>query len=500
MWSTVFSVALSLYIITWSVDPVSEIAAAGETTSADRNDAATCQAEGSDSCEESGDHALSERPNLTVEMYGEKYQLDQVPAADTKVVLEKRGNLLGGLDLEVLINDFRRLGSFINIAYNGVGAAGPKFTEIQIEIQDIGFSVTDLFVTSALMLTKFKTSSEVVLIDIQSSYDFLIHDLEDLAFDTLSSIRDVAIQMEKAARDLHKKATEEKEKVKNTRTKTQKAKGEEALQIQKNNKERELLELDRIKQEEVMLQAKMKQQEAEDKILDFEMKEEEAIAKIGDMGFFKNLVNAATSFVGVEVFSTEQHSRGAKEEASLWRRRAKEAEERAKEYNEQRQLALDQMVEFAKKIKDCEGEEKMAEIAVDALHEAVGALQHITVVMMRIAQFWNQVQQHCEVLASDKLIKQVKFSMDNYSKQQRHTVWTSLGFKKNAVKFYAGWVAVKSVCEDVAEQIRLTQKELYKYLEENPTYEECRRNVKVLAETFLRNEEKQRATPYNDSV
>lgn len=497
MWSTVFSVALSLYIITWSVDPVSGIAAAGETTSAGRNDAATCQA---DSCEEDIDQALPERPSLTVEIDGEKYQLDQVPAANTRVVVMNKERLLGGINLEELINDFGRLGSFINIAYSGVGAAGPKFTEIQIEIQDIGFSVTDLFAMSALTLTKFKTSSQVILIDIQSSYDFLIHDLEDLAFDTLSSIRHVAIQMEKAARDLHKKATEEKEKLIKTLTKTQKAKGEEALQIQKKNKERELLELDRIQKEEVMLQAKKKQQEAEDKVLDFEMKEEEAIAKIGDMGFFKNLANAATSFLGVELFSKEQHSRGAKEEASLWGRRAKEAEERAKEYNEQRQLALDQMVEFAKKIKDCEGEEKMAEIAVDALHKAVSALKHITVVMMRIVQFWNQVQQHCEFLASDTLIDQVKYSINNYSQKQRHAVWTSRAFKAKAIYFYAGWVAVKTVCEDVAEQIRLTQKELYKYLEKNPTYEECRRNVKVLAGTFLRNEEKQRATPYNDSV
>ena len=493
MWSTVFSVTLSLCILTWSVDPVSGIAAAGEKTSADRNDAATCQAEGSDSCKEQGDgHALTSAPSLTVDIGDEKFQIDKVPAADTKVVLQKKDSLLGGVDLEELINDFGRLGSFLNIAYNGVGAAGPKFVEIQIEIQGIGFSVTNLFAMSALTVAKFRTASESVLIDIQSSYDFLLSGLEDLAFDTLSSIRDVAIKMERAALELQSKATEEKDRLINTLVKTQRAKGEEELQIQAKAKEREQLELEREKQEELMLQAKQKQQEAEDKLLDYEMKEEEAIIKIGNMGVLKSLVNIATSFVGVEAFSREQHVRGAKEEASMWRRKIKEAEVTAKEFSEHRQTALDQMVEFAKKIKDCEGEENMAEIAVDALHEAVGALKHITSVMMRIAQFWKQVQQHCEFLASDKLIGLVEKVIE-YSEEKRIKTWTSKGFKTKAIYFYAGWVALKGVCDDVVKQIHLTQKELHEYLEENPTYEECQRNVKVLAEKFLRNVEKQKA-------
>ena len=64
-------------------------------------------------------------------------------------------------------------------------------------------------------------------------------------------------------------------------------------------------------------------------------------------------------------------------------------------------------------------------------------------------------------------------------------VWTSKPFKMQAVRFYAGWVALNSVCTEYVEHIKRTQKDLYKYIVENPTYEQSRKNVHELAKIFL---------------
>ena len=54
-----------------------------------------------------------------------------------------------------------------------------------------------------------------------------------------------------------------------------------------------------------------------------------------------------------------------------------------------------------------------------------------------------------------------------------------------AVRFYAGWVALHSVCTEYVEHIKKTQEDLYKYIVENPTYEQSRTNVHELAKIFL---------------
>ena len=43
------------------------------------------------------------------------------------------------IDMATHVNDLGRVGAYIHIAYNGVGATGPKSMELQIEVQDLGY-------------------------------------------------------------------------------------------------------------------------------------------------------------------------------------------------------------------------------------------------------------------------------------------------------------------------------------------------------------------------
>ena len=109
--------------------------------------------------------------------------------------------------------------------------------------------------------------------------------------------------------------------------------------------------------------------------------------------------------------------------------------------------------------------------------------------LMRAATFWKQMQEHCKSPADDKLLKKVKMMKDKVTKEERKTMWT---FKKQAVRFYAGWVALNSLCSEYVEHIKLTQKDLHRYIVENPTYEESRKNVGELAKIFFADLEKDR--------
>ncbi len=70
---------------------------------------------------------------LLVDIDGESYSLTVIPAEGSALVVSEKEKLLGAIDLKTLMDDLGRVGGFIRVAYNGIGAAGPKFTELQIQ-------------------------------------------------------------------------------------------------------------------------------------------------------------------------------------------------------------------------------------------------------------------------------------------------------------------------------------------------------------------------------
>lgn len=425
--------------------------------------------------------ALSKQ--LDVEIEGVTYYLNKVPNESSAVVKAETEKLLGAVNLETLVDDLGRVGSFIRIAYNGVGAAGPKFTDTQIAVQRLGYDVTKLCDKSALTVAKFKKASSSILTDLQCTYEYLVDNLEEMALETLSAVAKVAGDMEKAALELNNDFIKEEEKVVKTLEKTQKVRGAEALHIKEMQKEREEMERKKTLQEQLMKEHQKAEQEAEARRRDLEQREDKAIADFDSGGagkIFKKICNSLTSKVGVEVFDM-----GAPEKKlEALKNCRKEALEKEQAIRQQRHDALSKMTEFASKIKNCDTEENMAKIAEDALHEAIGALKQLSGVMIRAAAFWKQMEDHCRTLAKTELTNQVEKAM-KYPEEKRLKVWTSRGFKIKAIEFYAGWVALHGVCTTYVEYIKLTQQDLYRYITENPTYEESRKNVKELAEKFL---------------
>ena len=148
--------------------------------------------------------AFKPDPALEIEIEGENYRLDAVPVDTSSVVVAEKEKLLGAVNLKTLINDLSRVGAFIRIVSNGVGAAGPKFAQLQIEIQRLGYDLTKLCDKSALTVVNFKnTSSTVLTTDLLETSEYLLENLEEIAIETLSTVSKIAGKMEKAALELH---------------------------------------------------------------------------------------------------------------------------------------------------------------------------------------------------------------------------------------------------------------------------------------------------------
>ena len=167
------------------------------------------------------------------------YSLVELPPNDTKLVVAEREKLLGQMDLKMLVEDVGRVGKCIRVAYNGVTAAGPKFTDLQIEVQDLGYEVTKLCDKSAITVSKFKRVCATILSDLQTTYEYLLDNFEDMALETLTAVSEIAGQMAAAAEELHREFDNEANKVREVAKKTKKSQGEQASLVEDFKKQEE---------------------------------------------------------------------------------------------------------------------------------------------------------------------------------------------------------------------------------------------------------------------
>ena len=411
-----------------------------------------------------------------VEISDERRSLD-IPAAESKVVVEGKEKLLGAMDLKTLVDGLGHAGAFTRIAYNGVMAAGPQHTELQIEIQQLGFDITKLCDEAALTVSKFKMASATILTELKTTYEYLFLNKEDVAIETLSSVSKLAGDMERAALALHEKFEKQEEKAKNTLKKMQKSHGQAVIHIKETEKEHQQFQIQLQHQQKLLKDTQRMECEAEAEHQKIEANDDEAISGTKHIGVFKSLINAI--LFRYEVFDEETRKVG------LWKEKRIQALENENKLRKQHYEAMKRMTSFAVMIQNCQSEQEMAKVAEEALHKTVGTLQELTATVMQAPMFWRQMQDHCRSLADDKMKAKVKTIQDSTTKEERMKIWTSAPFKEQAVRFYAGWVALNYLCSHYVESIKRTQKDLYKYIMENPTYEESRKNVQELAKVFL---------------
>lgn len=406
---------------------------------------------------------------------GYEYSIMRAPPVSSPVVKAETAKLLGAVDLQALVDDLGRLGNCVRIAYHGVAG----FVDLQIKVQRIGYEVTKLCDKSAITVGKFKKASATIVSALESTYQFLLDCLEDVAVDSLSEIAETAQGMAEAAEDLHNDFEKQAEKVVSTLEETQKTQGTEDERKKKMQQDRENMEVESKKAVTLHKAALELEQKSEQLMREAQRREDEHTAKLTSVG--AHLLNAFTSKVfGKDVVHMEAHAdaaQSAKEEKIKHLQKMNEEQEK-------RRQALEHMTEVAEKIKNLKDSENQVEAAVDALQNAIQALKSLSAVMMKAALFWKQMQLHCEELAKDKLRKQIEKYMES-DEAKRLRIWTSHAFKTKAVQYYGGWVALDQVCGIYLNRIKETEQELYSYIQEALRPEEAHEHVRTLAATFI---------------
>ena len=407
------------------------------------------------------------------------------------MVLDAKDLLLGSLDLQSLVDDLGKLGNFIRVAYNGVAGN----TEVQIKVQRVGYKITKLADKSAVTVHQFKGASQSVLQELKGTYQYLLDGLEEMALETLSMLTEVAAAMAKAADELHSDFEKATDDVIDALENTQKAKGAEEEEKKTREKERQEFET-RVKQagqrQKNALEAEAKAQALYDQA---QAREDKAMDKQDTV--FSVLSSALTGTISAAKEAVTGNFEKAAEEMKKIgsgyieamkmanQEKMKHLDELQKE-REVRQKAIIECIEFAEKIKRCQDDNALAEAAIEALHSSIGALKSLSAIMMKAAVFWQQMQSHCESIAKGEMQKLVQKALDKYDDEKRLKFWTSTGFKKSAVQYYSKWVALDDVCGVYMLQIRDTRQDLYNYLEENPTIEQAKKNVRQLATEFAK--------------
>ena len=430
--------------------------------------------------------------NSQVVIDEETFDLVAIPDAQSKMVQNTKDLLLGSLDLQSLVDDLGKLGNFIRVAYNGVAGN----TEVQIKVQKVGYKITKLADKSAVTVHQFKSASQSVLQELKGTYQYLLDGLEEMALETLSMLTDVAAEMAKAAHELRIDFEKATDALTDALEDTQKAKGAEEKQKKTREEERKDFE-SRMKQPEERQRNALKAEENAQALYDqAQVREDKAMDKqdsllnvlasafTGAMSAAKEAAKGNLEKAAEEMTKIADKS-GYKEAMKMANQeKMKHLDELQKE-REVRQKAIEEIIEFAEKIKRCEDDNALAEAAIEALHSSIGALKSLSAIMMKAAVFWQQMQSHCESLAKGDMRRSVETAM-TYPEAKRLKVWTSTAFKQKAVQYYSKWVALDDVCGVYILQIRDTRQDLYNYLEENPTIEQAKKNVRQLATEFAK--------------
>ena len=400
----------------------------------------------------------------------------KVPSEDTDIVQDEIKKIREDVNLKALVNEQKNVRLYIHIASVGVTAAG--HTELQIKVQKIGFSVAKLGRKSRTAVMEFRSASRNILETLQFTYQRLLLGKEESALRMLEKVIEVAEKMSKVAKDLQYEFDCETENVSKLLHETMSTRG---LEQEKREKiAQQLHEFAILKQKaELARNEALKAREIHWGLFeDARRKQYKALKKSSNP--FKMIVNAFTSVkFGFPVFGdgTNKEMAEAAQDEKLTQLKY------VQEQQVIQQEAAQQVAEFMMRIENCKDSSKLADIAIEALQTAIGGLKALSVVMMMIADFWNQLHNHVVSLQKPALKSYISEIMDD-TEEERKKQWNSPLFKTSAAQYCAQWVALESVCTQYTIELRNVQEGVYKVLKDNPNEEEALVKLNELAKEY----------------
>jgi len=166
----------------------------------------------------------------------------------------------------------------------------------------------------------------------------------------------------------------------------------------------------------------------------------------------------------------------------------KEHEERLRkeheEHEQRRREAKIKIAKAARNIANFQDQVEVREESKECLDHAVFALNHIEDIMKQTSRFWNETGSVCRSVTDHGFGIKVAKLTETKGDSKRRKVFTSKTFKKQALKYYGQWVALKNICNDAGNYLKLANDEVHQYARENPKEAEARKMVKELADAL----------------
>lgn len=87
------------------------------------------------------------------------------------------------------------------------------------------------------------------------------------------------------------------------------------------------------------------------------------------------------------------------------------------------------------------------------LTTSLDALDGIITIMSQALSFWTRLRDHCKQYGEESLQKSVEESLESMSPEERERRWKADSFKAQAFKFYALWMSLSRVCAESTQKL-----------------------------------------------
>ena len=424
-----------------------------------------------------------QQPSLTVTIKGEEYSMLEQPSQNSALVLSLKNDLYDEFNLQDLVLYLKSVARFVRVTYYATGAAPAvkEVQEIRLDVFHLGNNISKLCDQSASTVASFRSTSRSVLEQLEAAYYYLTDNLEESAVSCLSTLSGKAEKMAIAAKKMKDKFEQQAKEVEKIADKTIKTQGEHDIKNEEMKKEQARLQEDRRLAEKLRDDFRRYEASSRTERLKYQAKEDSEIDKL-DTRFWPTVGRLILGQSGLE--KAEEYRKT----------KIKYLEEEIRN-RQQRQEAMAKQAAALKKMEDCRFDEIKFTMVVEFLHHAVTALRGLAAIMEKAAYFWEKLQEHCTDLADNGLQEEIISRANNgaNSTQTRQEHWKSVGFRRQAVTYFAKWVALRDLCSEYLGEIKLTQRELYVYITENPSREECRAKLRELCQGFDKDTDSARA-------
>ncbi|RIA83479.1 hypothetical protein C1645_879223 [Glomus cerebriforme] len=398
----------------------------------------------------------------------ETFDLLELPDPESQLIKAECSVINKDIDLQNLVSDFTQLGMLIRLAENG---AVDRY-QIQIQIRDIGRIITRLVGDTSLAIHSFEKASAEVAETLKTVYEYLVSSFEDEALITLASIEEIAKEMLNTSERLKQDASNACKEVQKVSNAANKQKGED-----NENKEK----ADKNRKEYTSKEAEWKKNKdnVQNELNKLDTKINNVTTKIEKLE--KSAANWTIVDAIIPFLPFSKIAKNANEQADKDREEKKKLIEDRRRQIESRREANEKIATFAFMIGECKDQTVLLDTVVNSLHHAISALNNIEGIMETARIFWEKMYLHCKQLSTEKFRQKITNGLEKYDEDKRQNMYQSLPFKREAIKVYAKWIAVRVTCHGYKSQIEVNHHDLVEYLKESPNRDQSYAIIEDLA-------------------